>query len=168
MNCPNCAKALKPVRYEGCSIHTCESCGGEFVAGESLAAIVRARQEKFPEAMVAQMRTCKPQFGDFCEARALSCPACENAMRTMNYSGDSGVCVDRCSLCGGMWLDHDELEKVQALMETWQDRAPAQMRTIAGKLEHARMQAASKVSGSFQGSRFSFVNAMINHLLDAA
>ncbi len=168
MDCPTCHKAMKPVAYEGCPIHTCDSCGGEFVAGESLAAIVRTRQERFPDSLMAQVQTRLPEFGVFCEARGLPCPACENAMRTMNYSGDSGVCVDRCQRCGGVWLDHEELEKVQALMEQWHDHAPAKVRAIAGTLEHARVQAASASSNAFRGSRFSFVNAVINRLLDAA
>ncbi len=168
MNCPICVKPMKPASYEGCSIHTCEGCGGEFVAGESLTAIVRVRQERFPESIVAEVATRVPEFGVFCEARGLACPACENPMRTLNYSGDSGVCVDRCERCNGIWLDHEELEKVQALLEHWQDHAPAKVREIAGRLENARAQAAARSSNAFRGSRFSFVNAVINRLLDAA
>jgi len=168
MNCPVCDKAMKPVCYEGCAIHTCEACGGEFVPGECLTTIVRVRQEKFPESIMAQVATRVPEFGVFCEARGLKCPACENPMRSLNYSGDSGVCIDRCELCNGVWLDHDELEKVQTLLEHWQDHAPATVRDIAGQLERSRAHAAAKSSKAFQGSRFSFVNAVINRLLDAA
>ena len=41
-------------------------------------------------------------------------------------------------------------------------------RTVQGTLEHARVQAASSSANAFRGSRFSFVNAVINRLLDAA
>jgi len=168
MDCPICLSAMKPIPYEGCPIHTCDSCGGEFVAGESLAAIVRTRHEKFPAALLAQVQTQQPEFGVFCEARGLGCPACENPMRSMNYTGDTGVCIDRCELCNGIWLDREELEKVQVLLEQWQDRAPILLRPVAGKLEEARAKAAAKAGNAFRASRFSFVNAVINRLLDAA
>ena len=138
MDCPLCRKALKPLAYEGCTVHACETCGGEFVAGEDLATIVRTRHERFPETIAEQARARTPEFGVFCEARALACPACEHPMHTVNYSGDTGVCVDRCSVCAGVWLDREELERIQALLEEWHDRAPERIRAIAGQLELAR------------------------------
>ena len=38
-------------------------------------------------------------------------------METFNYGGDSGIVLDRCRACGGVWLDGGELEKVQVLVE---------------------------------------------------
>jgi len=54
------------------------------------------------------------------------------------------------------------------LLEKWEDAAPAQLRSAAGKLNRARAEAAARTSKAFGGSRFSFVNAMVNRLLDAA
>jgi Zn-finger nucleic acid-binding protein len=112
----------------------------------------------------------KPMFGVLNNEvnRRLTCPECSGSMQLVNYGADSGIGVDRCDDCGGVWLDHEELEKVQLIMENWQDRAPSQLRDIAGQLEQARIQIAEKTSRTFRGSRFSFVNALINRLLDAA
>ncbi|MHC4210268.1 MAG: TFIIB-type zinc ribbon-containing protein, partial [Planctomycetota bacterium] len=100
--------------------------------------------------------------------RQLRCPACDGSMDVVNYGGDSGIFVDRCGGCGGLWLDHDELEKVQIVMEKWAVEAPAQLQSIAGELELARRKAADATSKGFCGSRFSFINAIVNRLLDAA
>ena len=86
-------------------------------------------------------------------------------MVVTNYGGNSGVYVDRCPGCGSLWLDQQQLEKIQVLMEKWADEAPHELAKIAGKLEAARRRAAPK---GFEGSRFAFVNALINRLLDAA
>ena len=65
-------------------------------------------------------------------------------MNPINYAGDSGVVVDRCPSCTGLWLEHSELEKVQILLEKWEDAAPAQLRSAAIKLSRARAEAASR------------------------
>ena len=99
---------------------------------------------------------------------AACCPSCNGSMRVTNYCGDSGVCVDRCDACGGLWLDHLELEKVQVLLEQWADDAPAQIQAVAGELENVRRETAERLDNAFAGSRFAFVNALINRFLDAA
>ena len=89
-------------------------------------------------------------------------------MRVVNYGGDSGVFVDRCERCQGIWLDQQELEKIQLLTEQWADEAPQQLRALSSELETARQAAAAQTNSAFSGSRFAFVNAVINRLLDAA
>lgn len=170
MDCPGCDHALQTVSYEGVQIETCESCGGEFVSGEELAHIVRAREQAFTPQQIAQIDSCMPVFGiaDADATTRFSCPCCRAPMNPINYAGDTGVVVDRCPSCSGMWLEHSELEKVQMLLEKWEDAAPAQLRSAAGKLNRARAEAAARTSKAFGGSRFSFVNAMVNRLLDAA
>jgi Zn-finger nucleic acid-binding protein len=170
MQCPQCSSSLAPAAYEGVPIHTCETCGGEFIGGEELARIVRARHQQVSARLQGTMAGHEPCFGGAVTQpqRALHCPACDGAMDVVNYSGDSGVFVDRCGICGGLWLDHEELEKVQYVMEKWAEEAPGQLQAIAGDLERARRKAADTAGKGFCGSRFSFVNAIVNRLLDAA
>jgi Zn-finger nucleic acid-binding protein len=170
MQCPQCAATLEAAEYEGVPIHTCNTCGGEFVGGEEFRRIVDNRKERFDAAMKDELAESKPSFGAVSTQpkRALPCPACGQAMKVANYAGDSGIFVDRCDVCSGLWLDHEELEKVQIVMERWADEAGDQIQAIAGELETARRKAADSTTGSFSGSRFAFVNALINRLLDAA
>ena len=170
MNCPHCHAYLSDVTYEGVSIHTCNGCGGEFIGPKELSCIVNKRETVFGQHLKKLVEHHKPIFGKLDEEidRDMKCPGCKHDMKPMNYAGDTAVCVDRCDKCGGMWLDHEELEKIQLITEHWQDRAPSQLKTIAGKLEQSRIEAAEKTSKVFRGSRFSFVNALINRLLEAA
>ena len=170
MNCPHCHAYLSDVTYEGVSIHTCNGCGGEFIGPKELSCIVNKRETVFGQHLKKLVEHHKPIFGKLDEEidHDMKCPGCKHNMKPMNYAGDTAVCVDRCDKCGGMWLDHEELEKIQLITEHWQDRAPSQLKTIAGKLEQSRIEAAEKTSKVFRGSRFSFVNALINRLLEAA
>ena len=59
-----------------------------------------------------------------------------------------------------------QLEKVQALTERWSDQASDQLQAVTGELEAARQRVAASSANAFQGSRFAFVNAMINRILD--
>lgn len=170
MHCPECKTLMQAVTYEGVEIHTCDACGGEFVTEAEMGCIVRAREARFGSHLKQLLEDHKPMFGiPSAETdRHLTCPVCDGAMHLINYGTDTGVCADRCEKCGGIWLDQDELEKVQILMETWQDRAPGQLRSIATELEKARRHAAEATNHAYAGSRFSFINALINHFLDAA
>lgn len=172
MQCPNCDGSLREVTYEDALIHTCGDCGGEFMGAEALAHVVATRLEKFPEAEGTDLSRIKPEFGhaapDAKMLPTLNCPQCSGIMSVGNYGGDSGIFIDRCDDCGGVWLDQDELENVQILSERWADEAPGQMRAIAGQLEQARREAAASTEDAFSGSRFAFVNAIINRILDAA
>jgi Zn-finger nucleic acid-binding protein len=100
--------------------------------------------------------------------RQLPCPACGGIMSLVNYANDSGIFVDRCNGCDGLWLDQLELEKVQALLERWASEAPAQITALARQLEDARLAARRAARFDYRSSRFSFVNALLSRLLDAA
>ncbi len=170
MQCPQCNASLQATVYEHVPIHACESCGGEFVGGEEFARIIEHRQKQFTDALRTELAECKPSFGEVSTQpdRSLGCPACGQEMAVTNYAGDSGIFVDSCTVCGGLWLDRKELEKIQVVMERWADEAKPQIQALAGELELARQRATGRTSGAFGGSRFAFVNAMINRLLDAA
>lgn len=170
MNCARCSTHLRPLEYEGVEVFTCDGCGGEFLGPAELSHIVTTREARFDPELVEALQDHNPIFGvpaaDSHDPP--NCPACARAMTPINYGGDTGIRVDRCPSCAGVWLDRDELEKVQILMERWSDVAPVQLRAIATQLEQARQRALDRTDNAFSGSRFSFVNALINRLLDAA
>jgi Zn-finger nucleic acid-binding protein len=167
MRCPIDQTELSPLEYEGCLVHTCRSCGGELLGGDALTHVVNVRDEKFSQDMKDGLAS--PARGaPVAQDHDLTCPFCEQGMQTLNYTGDSDVIIDRCMSCGAVWLDRDELEHVQILLERWQDEAPEKLRGLATELETARRRAQEQTGEAFQGSRFAFVNAVMNRLLDAA
>jgi Zn-finger nucleic acid-binding protein len=170
MNCPTCTSTLRTLSYEGVSIETCDGCGGEFVAGQDMARIIKVRDERFTEPMRSALAARGPVFGvaDADATTRFCCPSCKVPMNPINYAGDSGVVVDRCGGCGGMWLEHSELEKVQILLEKWEDQAPSQVRGVAAELRRSQEEARQGTARAYSASRFSFVNAIVNRFLDAA
>lgn len=170
MRCPIDDTQLEPVEYEGVLIQMCPDCGGELLAAEALAHVVRKREEVFGADWQSLVRDHEPRRGipNHASQHLLSCPVCDEPMTTINYAGDTQVIVDRCESCHALWLDQHELEMAQVILEQWQAAAPERLRAIAGDIEKARAAAAERTSGAFSGSRFAFVNAMINRLMDAA
>lgn len=40
----------------------------------------------------------------------MQCPRCEGDLRVEDYRG---IEIDRCTSCGGIWLDHEELDQLE-------------------------------------------------------
>jgi uncharacterized protein len=53
----------------------------------------------------------------------LICPKCQGSMRTYERSG---IAVDQCADCRGIFLDRGELEHLVDAEQSWQRREPSQ------------------------------------------
>ncbi len=170
MQCPSCGDGLNEITYEGVVIHTCESCGGELVCPDELRHIAVTKEVTPPPDALAEAAAHEPFMGVPVEEsdRHITCPCCTSAMQVVNYGGDTNVYLDRCEQCGAMWADHLELERLQAIVEHHERCAPDRRRVAMQDLERRRMETASQVNRAFAGSRFAFVNAVINKVIDAA
>ena len=51
----------------------------------------------------------------------LQCPKCHGTMRTYNRSG---VQIEQCDSCRGVFLDYGELEHLTQLESQWSQQAP--------------------------------------------
>lgn len=167
MNCPNCSETLRTIQYEGIEIETCDSCGGEWLDDEELKKIVKVREVRFdPEERkaIAQSATIVGVEVDLAD-RDLPCPKCGGQTDAINYGGDTGILIDRCTSCKGIWLDAGELEKIQMLVEGWDDQLPDDMKKYGPKLRkiEADMDERDDVRVS---RRFGFVNSIINGIFD--
>ena len=143
MNCPACSNELTTVDYEGVKVETCKSCQGEWLDSDELGKIVKLREVKFDEdtrraiAAAAGIKGVKLETVD----RDLACPKCEGTTDALNYGGDTGIILDRCTSCKGMWLDADELEKIQQLVEGWEDLLPEDLKKYGPVLREAAVKA---------------------------
>lgn len=66
----------------------------------------------------------------------MHCPRCETA--TLEELDRSGVTVDRCSSCRGIWLDRGEMEKLIARATAELDAPSAQARAHSPERGHYR------------------------------
>ena len=166
MRCPNCQSTLRGKQYEGVSVESCGSCGGEWLDGQELGNVVRIRETRFSEperrAIVESTTITGVSLPDV--DRNLTCPKCGGSTDPTNYGGDTGIIIDRCTSCHGFWLDGQELEKIQMLVEGWDDQLPEDLREYGTKLRDVAVQVDKSDDAS--PSRVSFINSIINGILD--
>jgi len=169
MDSPVTGQPMQEIEYEGVRVYRCQQSGGEFLSADALAHVARSREEQFCPALVEEIEAHAPTFGVPEEARArqLACPIDGTPMQVINYAGDTSVIVDRCPDCGSIWLDHGELEHLQIILEKYDAESDAQIARIQGKLDQARTEMEGRLDGGFSGSRFGFVNRLVNRLLAA-
>lgn len=166
MQCPTCSTTLTTIDYEGIKIETCPGCEGQWLDAGELGHIARAREVRFDEEeRRAIAAACKitPVVLEHHD-RDLACPRCGGRTDAINYGGDSGIIIDKCPACVGIWLDAGELEKIQMLVEGWEDGLPEDLRKHGPRLRQIAEEV--KERGRVRISRFGFVNAIINGILD--
>ena len=166
MKCPHCSNPLQTIDYEGIKIETCRSCQGEWLDHQELAHITRAREVRFSEEerrAIAKSTTIKGVVLADVD-RDLKCPKCGGQTDAINYGGDSGIIIDRCTECKGIWLDEHELENIQMLVEGWEDHLPDDLKAYGPKLKKAAEDVDK--ADDVRVSRIGFINSLVNGLLD--
>jgi len=171
MNCPSCQISCIQENYEGVNIDVCSSCRGVWLDQGELKEIISKREKVFKSNEVeAVNRLCGvngvPKEE---ESRNLPCPKCNNKpMKTQNYNYSSSILIDRCSKGCGIWLDADELEKVQMHSELWQDKLEAnrdRFTILSGQVEEDANKNWEAISKAVDPSRFKFVNSVVRGLI---
>jgi len=71
------------------------------------------------------------------EATVRHCVECKLPLQVQVLEG---VEIDRCSSCGGVWLDHGELELLREKIEVQESRSEAILQTIPLNPEHPAMK----------------------------
>jgi len=159
---------MKTIRYEGVEIETCPGCGGEWLDGGELRSVVNTVEEAFPQEMVASLDAINENIfaiDESCENQ-LSCPKCpDTELNRFNYASSSGIALDKCPECDGIWLDRDEIEHVQILVEQWRGKLEEDVQTYGPMLEKMQAEAEARDQESPQISRLGFVNSVLRMLL---
>jgi len=170
MICPNCQAHLQTIDYEGISIESCSECGGEWLDDAEIGKIVRIREVRFdPEERraIAESTTITGVVLQDVD-RDLKCPKCGGTTDAVNYGGDTGIIIDRCTTCLGIWLDADELEQIQMVIEGWDDALPGDLQKHGPKLRNIAVKAdeTDDVGISRLPLIGRFINSAINGILD--
>ena len=166
MQCPMCHQNLQGVDYQGVHIETCPGCGGDWLAAGELDNIVTARQTRFTEeeclavAKAATITGVIPPASD----RHLTCPQCGGTTEPINYGDDSGLIIDKCPKCKGIWVPRGELDKIDELVHGWDDELPADLAKYGPKLRQILAQEDQDETVSLSHVRL--INSLINGILD--
>lgn len=92
----------------------------------------------------------------------MRCPKCPaQDLVPFKYASNSGIILDKCPACAGIWLDKHELELVQALVEDWKIRVHHDASRFGGALESARVKSEKQADPLTGLPRFGFVVAIL-------
>jgi Zn-finger nucleic acid-binding protein len=110
--CPHCDQPLAGRTDLGVRYDACSHCGGLWLDKGELAQLLQHPAEKVEQlekqlAAAAGDAPVVPE-GD----AALLCPACAVPIRTRQYAIDTGIYMDRCDQCRGIWVDSGELTRI--------------------------------------------------------
>lgn len=110
--CPNDNVELEKMHYKGVTIDECPLCKGRFFdRGE----LTRAKDSTDED-----LRFLDFELFDTSEVSSKegqkNCPKCGVHMFSVSYDG-SGITLDTCQKCKGIWLDHHEFGKIIRSLE---------------------------------------------------
>ena len=116
MQCPACNRKLTRRKVGSVQLDVClGGCGGVWFDADELNHVTKEQQNRGAQILeIAQdpaLRTAEDE-------RERPCPRC--AGRTMErrlFSLGTGVVLDRCPQCDGVWLDAGELEKIRSTLK---------------------------------------------------
>ena len=108
--CPRKCGDMRPVRFGGADMYTCDKCNGLWVDTTTLQKLVAERLK--PSPLLGSGISAPPAPRVKLEAvQYAPCPICKNLMNRLNFAHASGVIVDVCT-SHGTWFDADELRRV--------------------------------------------------------
>ncbi len=169
MNCPRCGELLCNIEYEGVEVETCPQCKGEWLDAEELKHIVKAVDKTFSQEEITSLDAINRSIisEDDSPENELKCPKCDDAqLARFVYAATTGMSLDKCMQCGGIWLDDTELEKVQILAEEWKKKLGEDLEESAPVLDKIRQRSEEAEEEQTRLSRIPFVNSILKRLID--
>jgi Zn-finger nucleic acid-binding protein len=169
MKCPRCSSVLKSVEYDGQTVDVCPGCQGEWLHAGELQKIVEHHDEVFTsqeieslEAVDKEIFTAEKDNHD-----ELNCPACENVpMEHFNYGDTSGIILHKCTGCGGIWMDKDQLRKVEEVVDGWKSDLNKDAEQYGAVINKIELEEQKDLNRTVSISRFGFVNAVLRHFCE--
>jgi Zn-finger nucleic acid-binding protein len=115
LHCPNDQTELSSIQVEGVAIEQCPVCGGQWLH--------RAELEMLGHHHRANLEPL--EVGDIgITESARNCPQDETLMRQHEFAEHSGIKIDQCPTCEGIWLDQTELTQILTYLEEQADSEP--------------------------------------------
>lgn len=108
MNCPRCCTPLHTRSIDGVEIDECRSCQGIWLDAERLR-LLKDKSDPDLQWMDFELWDHADRFR--IAEKPVLCPTCAIPLVAIDY-GDTGVTIDYCTGCRGVWLDADELGRI--------------------------------------------------------
>ncbi len=119
--CPENGIELKVIQYEGVELEQCTLCGGIWCDQKEVEEIVNKRIQKFDkETRDSVIELNFPSLELVTKNVKLTgrkCIVCGEVMQRQDYSSKIKITIERCTKGHGIWLDENELERIQIISE---------------------------------------------------
>jgi Zn-finger nucleic acid-binding protein len=132
--CPRCNLPLGVEEHGDIVMETCDRCLGRWMDPDDLKAILDVI--RLP--VRGQAVRTGVDLTDVTEDAL--CPRCAEPMLPFNYAGDSGVILDKCPHCGGLWLDKGDLERVLAVVSASEQDLARDVKRFSADLHQAEVR----------------------------
>lgn len=133
MKCPQCGKTLDEIKLGTSRVDRCEECGGIWFDKDELKAV---RDERDEELSWLDFDLWSDADQLVAGGTFIDCPRDGSPLYRIGY-GPSGVLVDVCPQCHGIWLEMEELGKIQRSLQEKVNREtlPEYMKDLERELE---------------------------------
>ena len=169
MKCPRCTSLLRSIEYDGVQSEVCSNCKGEWLHAGELQKIVQHHDEVFSHEEIASLDAVNKQIftAEKDDHDELNCPHCEGVrMEHFNYGDTSGIILDKCPKCGGIWTDNEELTKVEEVVDGWKTHLGEDVAKYGSILQKIEVQEQKQLDQAVSISRFGFVNSVLRQFCE--
>jgi Zn-finger nucleic acid-binding protein len=169
MKCPRCGSVLQSIEYDGQVVEVCSSCKGEWLHEGELQKIVEHHDEVFTSGEIASVAAVDKEIltAEKDDHDELNCPVCQNVpMEHFNYGDTSGIILHKCAQCGGVWMDKEQLEKVEEVVDGWKADLAKDSAKYGGVLDKIEDEEQKEMDKAVSISRFGFVNAVLRRFCE--
>ncbi len=153
--CPACRKPLQTVTICDTELEACTNgCGGIWFDAAELFRLDQQNEGASDPVLEKLLGLSSPAAQ---AARGkLSCIKCGTPMKTHEYRENSGIFVDECYACGGIWLDGGELKAIRenpAVLQSNKERAQME-KDFAKKVQDEKIRLAEEAKKRASRRRF--------------
>jgi Zn-finger nucleic acid-binding protein len=169
MKCPRCTATLNPLEYDHVQVQVCSQCQGEWLSSGDLQKILAHHDEIFTPEEIASIKGVNEELftAERNDHDELNCPACEGVqMEHFNYGDTSGIILHKCTQCGGIWTDKDQLKIVEELVDGWKGHLNDDLAKYGSVLKKVELEEQQEADKSASISKFGFVNAVLRRFCE--
>jgi len=169
MKCPRCNSVLQSVEYDGQKVEACPGCKGEWLFSGELQKLAEHHDEVFTPEEIASLNAVNKEIftAEKDDHDELNCPACVNVpMEHFNYAETSGIILNKCTKCNGIWMDKGELEKIEQLVDGWKADLNQDLAKYGSILEKIDAEEQKELGRDVSISRFGFVNKVLQRFCE--
>lgn len=111
MKCPACTASIHSHQeiHKGLTARVCNECGGQWISHKAYKNWLAAHGDTLPEKPFVEIK-----FDPEDTHTAKVCPECGKILLKYKVGHGLNFYVDHCSTCGGIWLDKNEWDALEA------------------------------------------------------